>query len=81
MPSILESANAEAIKEVRERTPSQFTVGGYVRNGKLVGGVTYDRAWTNGWGLTAYARAYWDDLPVSVKRPKGEAGVELVKRF
>jgi len=81
MPTILESANEQALKEVRARQASQFTVGGYVLNGKLVGGVTYDRTWKNGWGMTAYAKAYWDDLPVSVKRPKGEAGIELVKRF
>ena len=50
---------------------------------KLQGGVTYDRTWANGWGLTAYARAWWDDLPVSVgsKRPKTSLGVEAVKRF
>ena len=76
--SLAQQAHRAAIDAV---TPSQFTVGGYVRNGRLVGGVTYSRTWKNGWGVTAYARAYWDDLPVSVGRPKGEAGVEAVKRF
>lgn len=81
MPNILEAATEEALKQIRERKASQFTVGGQIIDGKLQGGVTYDRTFKNGWGLTAYAYAYWHDLPVSVKRPKVEAGAELVKRF
>lgn len=70
-----------AIAAVKRDTPSQFTVGGTFDGKKLVGGVTYDRTWANGWGATAYLRAWWDDLPVSVgkRRPSVEAGV-LVKR-
>lgn len=82
MPSILEAANQAAIEEVRKAKPSQFTVGGYVKDGKLVGGVTFDRTLKNGWGATAYIRAWWDDLPVSVKRkPNIEAGGEISKTF
>lgn len=83
MPNILEAATEEALKQVRASKPSSFTVGGQLKDGKLVGGVTYDRTLSNGWGLTAYARAWWDDLPVSVGRskPKVEAGAELVKKF
>ena len=81
--SLSEQANQQAIEAVRTGKPSSFTVGGSVRDGKLVGGVTYDRTYKNGWGLTAYAKAWWDDLPVSVgtKRPKVEAGAEIVKKF
>lgn len=72
-----------AIEQVKQRKPSQFTIGGALKDGKLVGGITYDRTWANGWGATAYAKAWWDDLPVSVGRKKlqGEAGVELTKKF
>ena len=82
MPNILEAANQSVIDDVRKNKASQFTVGGFVKDGKLHGGVTFDRTWKNGWGVTAYARAYWDDLPVSVQRkPTVEAGAELVKKF
>lgn len=82
VPNILEAANAAALKEIRERKPSQFTVGGRIQDGKLVGGITYDRTWKNGWGATAYIKAWYEDQPVSVKRaPKLEAAAEVVKRF
>jgi hypothetical protein len=88
MPNLLEAATEEALKQVRERKASSFTVGGYIKDGQLVGGATFDRSWRNGLGLTAYLKAYWNDLPVSVgsksvtaHAPKVEAGVELTKRF
>lgn len=82
MPSILEAANQAAIDQVRKEKASQFTVGGYVKDGKLQGGITYDRTLKNGWGATAYLKAWWDDLPVSVQRkPTLEAGGEITKRF
>ena len=82
--SLAEQANKAAINAVKVETPSQFTVGGSRRSdGTIVGGVTVDRKWSNGWGLTAYARAYWNDQPVTPQRSKveGEAGFEVTKKF
>jgi len=83
MPNILEAATEETLKQIRDRKPSSFTVGGQIKDGRLVGGVSYDRTWKNGWGLTAFAHAYWLDLPVSVGRakPTVAAGFEAVKKF
>ena len=83
MPTLTDQANRAALKAVQAEKPSQFTVGGSFDGKKLRGGVTYDRTWANGWGLTAYARAWWDDLPVSVGRKtlQTAVGVEAVKRF
>lgn len=56
---ISDAANKAALDDVRKEKPSSFTVGGYLtRDGRVVGGVTYDRKFSNLWGLTAYARAY-----------------------
>lgn len=81
--SLVTQANKAALEEVRRGTPSQFTIGGRFDGTRIVGGITYDRKLSNLWGITAYARAYWDDLPVSVgmKKPKIEAGAEITKRF
>lgn len=86
--TILEAATEEALKDIRERKANSFTVGGEIKDGKLVGGLTYQRTLTNGWGATAYLRAWWEDLPVSVGRtsitvhaPKVEAGAEFTKQF
>lgn len=86
--SLSEQANKAALDAVKAEKPQQFTVGAQFRDGKLVGGVTYDRTWKNGWGATAYIRAWYDDLPVTVNvagqqahRPTGEAGIEVSKKF
>lgn len=81
--TLREQAHQAALEAVRKEKPSSFTVGGHFRDGKIVGGLTYDRKLANLWGITAYARAYWEDLPVSThtKRPKIEAGAELKKTF
>lgn len=73
----------QALAQVRTAKPQSFTVGGTWDGQKLQGGLTYDRTWRNGWGLTAYARAWYEDAPVSThtKRLKTEAGVEAVKKF
>lgn len=79
--SLRDQADKEAIDQIRADKPAQFTVGAYIdADGKLRGITTYDRKWTNGWGATAYMRAWWDDLSVTA-HPKLEAGVEVVKRF
>ena len=81
--SLSDQANRAALAQVRAEKPSSFTVGGHYDGRKIVGGVTYDRTLANLWGITAYARAYWNDEPVSVgrKRVRTEAGIEAVKRF
>lgn len=79
--SLRDQADQAAIDLVKASKPAQFTVGAYIgADGQLRGITTYDRKWTNGWGLTAYARAWWDDLSVTA-HPKLEGGVEVVKRF
>lgn len=79
---ITESAIRAAAGTVRAEKPSQFTVGAHYRNGQLVASATYDRKLSNLWGLTAYAKAYWHDAPVTVSGPTSrttdvEAGFEL----
>jgi hypothetical protein len=82
MPTLLEQANAAAIDSVKADKPSQFTIGGHYDGQRITTAITYDRKWTNGWGATAYARAWWDDLPVSVSRkPRLGVGAEIVKKF
>lgn len=57
-----------------------FTVGGTFDGKKVSGGVTYDRKWSNGWGITAYAKAFWNDQ--SVLAHSGiEAGGKITKTF
>lgn len=82
--SLSEQAHKAAIAKVKAEAPSQFTVGGALtRDGRVVGGVTYDRKFSNLWGLTAYARAYWHDQPVSThgRSIEGEAGFVLHRKF
>jgi len=81
--SLSEQANKAALAEVKAQKPQSFTVGGSFDGKRLQGGVTYDRRWSNAWGLTAYLAAWYDDLPVSThtKLPKVKAGVEVVRRF
>lgn len=79
--TIRESADKAALEAVRAEKAQRFTVGGSLAaDGSIVGGVTYNRTWRSGWGLTAYARAYWNDLPVvvhAVRPTKLEAGFEV----
>lgn len=79
-----EQAHKATIDSVKRDKPSQFTVGGYrSRDGRIVGGITYDRKFSNLWGFTAYARAYWNDLPVTTHANtiEGEAGFEMHRQF
>lgn len=82
-PSILDLGNKAVLDHVRAEKAQSFTVGGTFDGQKVVGGVTYHRTWANGWGATAYLRAWWDDLPVSVSsaKPKMLAGGELTRKF
>ena len=79
--SLLDQAHKLALDQTRAEKPQQFTIGAYVAaDGTVRGVTTYDRTWRNGWGLTAYAKAYWHDLSVTA-HPKLEAGVEARKSF
>lgn len=81
--SLLDQAHKAALDQVKAEKPSSFTVGGSFNGKKLQGGVTFERTWKNGWGATAYALAWWDDLPVSTHttKPKVSVGGEVSKRF
>lgn len=70
--------HADNAAAVRTEKPASFTVGAYTDGHKGTVGVTYDRKWWNGWGATAYARAWWTDAQVIPNTPQygGEVGVE-----
>lgn len=82
---IAESAkrHAEAIAKVQATKPASFTVGAYTDGEKVTAEATVQRKWSNGWGLTAYARAWWNDAPVTPNPKKfgGEAGFEGEYKF
>ncbi len=78
--SLLQQANEAAVTQVQAEKPQQFTVSGLTDGKGAIAMITYDRKWTNGWGLTAYARAWWDDLAVT-PHPKFGAGGEVSKKF
>jgi hypothetical protein len=82
MPSILQSGKAQADKVVRE-TPQSFTVAVHTDGHQVGGGVTYDRKWSNGFGMTAYLNAWWNDAAVTpnTKTTGIEAGIQGTKRF
>lgn len=74
----------QAIAKVKAEAPSSFTVG--VTANALAkradAAVTYDRRWTNGWGLTAYAKAWWHDEAVVPRDKHGAViGIEAKKQF
>ena len=64
--TLSEKANKDMIASVKTEKPSQFTVGGHYDSATrtVTGGVTYDRKITNALGITAYWKAYWNDLPL-----------------
>jgi len=89
--SILDKAKdiqaEQELKRIKAEAPSQFVVGGSFDGHKVVGGVSYQRSWKNGWGATAYAKAWWEDIGVTPTSPKGEptkgaaVGFEATKKF
>lgn len=79
MPTLKE----QAIAAIR---PAAFRVGAdLVREGdklRAEGGVSYDRHWSTGWGVTAYGKAYWTDKPiVPVDRFGYVVGFEVGRKF
>lgn len=75
--------HAAELARVQAARPSSFTVGAYVDwRRKVVLEATYDRRLTNLWGLTAYARAWWNDAGVTPNPTAGAAaGIESRYEF
>lgn len=81
-PAKLEAATASELAKVKAETPASFTVGGSFDGHVATGGVTVDRKWSNGWGATAYAKAWWNDAPViPTDRAGYVVGVKATKTF
>jgi len=72
-PASLEAAAKKELETVKAEKPSQFTVGGHYDHATrtVTGGITYDRKLSNGFGLTAYAHAYWTDQPIYAQNKFG----------
>ncbi len=80
--SLSEQAHTATIESVKKDAPSQFRVGGTFDGNKVTGGLSIDRKWSNGWGLTGYLRAYWYDQPIVPTDKYGVVvGGELTKTF
>lgn len=68
--TLAEQGEAEVAKVLAEK-PHSFTVGAY-SDGKAVNAeTTVSYHWSNGWGLTAYAKAWWNDASVTPGRTSG----------
>ena len=81
-PTLSEQANQDMIATVKAEKPQSFTVGGTFDGKRASGGISYNRAWSNLWGITAYAKAYWHDQPVVPTDKYGYAvGVDVTKKF
>jgi len=81
MPSILEAGQTEVAKAVAA-TPNSFTIGAFSDGRAITGQLTFDRKWSNGWGMTAYAKAWWHDASVTPAASSGVgAGVSVTKDF
>lgn len=77
-----DAAHKATIDSVKAEKPSRFTVGGWTDGRYAEGGVTFNRKWSNLWGFTAYAKAYWNDQPViPTDRFGGVVGFDLEKKF
>lgn len=83
-PDQLAAQSKKELDKVKTDAPSQFVVGATFDGHRAVGGVSYERKWSNGWGATAYAKAWWMDAsvtPVGGSQLGGVVGVEAVKSF
>lgn len=65
-PTLTDQAvqHATELAKVKTDAPARFVVGGRVEGRKVTGGISYERKLTNLWGVTAYARAWYDDAPL-----------------
>lgn len=81
-PSILDLGNKSVIDSLKAEKPSKFTVGGSFNGRQAEGGLTFNRTWKNGWGATAYAKAWWNDSAVVPTDKFGYmVGGEAEKKF
>lgn len=81
-PSILDTGNEAMIEAIRKEKPSKFTVGGTYNGTQASGGVTYDRKLANGFGFTAYAKAWMNQKPIVPTDKFGYVvGFEVSKDF
>lgn len=85
-PTLVEQAAAYAdaeAKRVSTEKPTSFTVGGSYGDNVASLELTIDRKWSNLWGATAYARAWWYDAPVQPNHKKvdGEIGFRIKREF
>ena len=83
-PTILEQGKAHAteLAKVKTEAPARFVVGGVVEGRRVTGGISYERKITNLWGVTAYARAWYDDAPLVPTDKYGYVlGFESVTEF
>ena len=80
--SLSQQANKAALDQVKADAPQSFTVGAHYDGQTVSGGVSYDRKWSNGWGATAYMKAWWNDQAVLPQDKHGVVvGVEGVYQF
>lgn len=49
-------------------------------DGSGAGEIIADRTWTNGWDVTAYAKAWWTGA-TTITKPNATAGVKVTKSF
>lgn len=70
--TLAEQGEAEVTKILTTK-PQKFTVSGFTDGKGAVGKLTYSRKWSNGWGATAYAKAWWNDASVTPERGTGVA--------
>ena len=74
MPDTLsQQAHKATIASVKTDAPHSFTVGAHadILNKKVDAIVSYDRTWTNGLGLTAYLKGWWNDTAVVPHEKRG----------
>ena len=82
MPTLTDQANRAALKAVQAEKPQSFRVGGVWDGRTVTGGISFDRAWRNGLGLTAYLRAWYNDAPITPQAKTGVVvGFEAVKKL
>lgn len=71
-PRMTFDADAEVARVLKEK-PNKFTVSGFTDGQGGLAKLSFNRTWKNGWGATAYAKAWWNDASVTAERSSGVA--------
>jgi len=71
-PRLTFDSDAEVARILKEK-PNKFTVSGFTDGKGGLAKASYNRKWSNGWGATAYAKAWWNDASVTPERSSGVA--------